>query len=206
MSNIKQNLKSVASIILGILMFLISFSYYEAGGSSIALGVFLMLFGSTYILFAILSILNLVKGTTFAKLNRILLLSLLPLYLLVYDIVLFAGGAGNVYAIIGWIIVIMRMIVSLSIVVFSIITEFNDNVLFLMIRNLFLLLIAAVFALSLVFTFTGGTRTLGNLSLFDLITYSAYILIGLLSIKNEDQEVETESDTYSDIEEIIEEE
>ena len=184
MKNFKL-LSVMASVILGVLFLFNGINFVQMNDAlQIVIGVFLLLFGAGHITFSILLLSkSLANNEMVKKISDIFLLSTVPLYyfLSFLSVIITAPGLIGVGS---WIIDIIILSLTLSIVIFAILAAFVPNALFAKVKDFAILGFLAMILLEMVFPQGGGLGTIGNVTLFELVLLVCYALLAYDSIKD----------------------
>ena len=116
----KNLLGEFASLVVGVILLFLGILFLDGGSTAaVILGLIYLLLGLGYIAFGVLDITKVTeKVNVLGKISDICKLSMLPLFYFVYVLEIVCDYDG--ITAVGWILSILKLIVSLSIIVFVI--------------------------------------------------------------------------------------
>ena len=201
---IKNLLETFASSILGVLMLFFGIYLFDFGNAgTIVYGVFALLFGLTYLAVAILRILKLADKVPVLKsvfvLIEVLALPFLYFIETLIDIIDFAQIEGLLGAS-DWILAISFMAAILFFLAAAIVKFLLKASLFQKLQTIAFAAFVGILALTLVFPIGGGVRTIGNLTIYEVLTLFCYGVIALQFLEGsekasaEEEEAEPEEE------------
>ena len=183
----KLNFKQLVPLVLGALLALLGLAYLPNGGQAIALGIVALLIGLAYVCLVLLA--PFIKKDNYGATAQSLFLIGFPLYLLVMDILTLINGNQN-YELIGWIMIIVKLLAEIGVIAFAIILIFSKDSLFGKIKNISILVLLCMLIVEVVFTYRGVPKTLNGTTLLEyaFIACYGYIAFNSLNESNEKQE------------------
>lgn len=201
MKKIQEIIKPFLSLILGALILLYYLNWLSRGGAALALGIIAMLMSLYYIFIGILKVFEKEKAKSLKNVFDFISLVFLPLFVLVYYLLVLITGGANVGPN-GWIIALLAIVISLAMLSLHAMDAFagdfsNPKVIQFVSMGFVLILI-----LDILFNDVGNPIVLGNLDIILFVIYSLYTLIMLEIIshpkektKKEKIETKEEKDT-----------
>ena len=176
MKKVTDYLKPNALIISGALLFLYYMNFLSYGGAGLAIGIIAVVCSACFLA---VGILNIIAGDKISPMTKKAMdaaaVGLFAAFMFAYLLILTITYAKSEYLTMGptaWIISIVGMIASLSLLVVSIVSRFFDSADFLRFAYLFAAIFALALLLNILFNADGSGTTLGGI---DVILAAIYV-------------------------------
>ncbi len=175
MKKITDLLKPNILIIFGAIYLLVYLNWLAYGGAGLALGIIAVIFSACYLAIGILgAIIGDKLSPMLKKVFDIVAVSMFPIFMFVYFLLM----TINVYQGMGptsWIIYILGMVASLTVVGLYIVSRFAKMPIMQRLAYLFAAIFALALLLNILFDIAGATNVLGNISIIEVVLYGLYL-------------------------------
>lgn len=176
MKKVTDYLKPNALIIAGALLFLYYMNFLSYGGAGLAIGIIAVVCSACFLA---VGILNIVAGDKISAMTKkamdAVAVGLFAAFIFAFVLILTITYAQSEYITMGptaWIIAIVSMVASLSLLVVYIVSRFFDSADFLRFAYLFAAIFALALLLNLLFNNDGSGKVIGNI---DVILAAIYL-------------------------------
>ena len=188
MEKFNISFKQLVPCVLGTLLFLLGLAYLPDGDAeSIIAGIFAILIGACYFLIVLCA--SFIEKKNLGKFAKTFLIAGFPLYYLLIDIfTLF--DAADYFELIGWIIIIVRLLSGLGILVFAILLSFKKDDKFKKIKDYSLLIFLCMLIVNIIFSYRGTPLTITGTSLLQYAFIACFAFIAFNALNEASDECE----------------
>lgn len=180
MEKLNISVKQLVPTILGTLLFLLGLAILPGGGAmSIIASIIAILIGACYVLIGLFE--SFVEQKKLGGLAKTLLIAGLPFYFLVMDVFTLIDGTAY-FKLIGWIMIVIKMLSELGILVFAIVLLFKTNDKLIKFKNYSLLVFLCMLIVGCIFGYSGATLTLTGTSLLEYAFIACFAFLAFSAL------------------------
>ena len=166
---------SLMSLVLGTALILYALTFIGGGTEATIIGVFGIVFGVAYIFSGLLTILN-ISNSAVEITKGSISIAAFPLFKFIFYLIIIIVAASSLDAT-NWILLILLLIASLATVIMGVASFFTNKEQLLKVLRLAIYVFIGLLVIIMVFPVGGGTASIGDLSILDILFLACYYLI-----------------------------